>query len=160
MKLSSFYSLVKLFCNFFKENDSLYDLQQQEWDPIIQWFCKRFNVLVEKSRDILNPTLHADSRSKLETHLMSYEFNPLYGILYATEALKSFILTMSTIEMFLDVRKAVLLSRLEQEFQLQSWSRIEWAHDLEHQDLQARLSAAVLFIYFNCNFHTEVVKQM
>lgn len=34
-------------------------------------------------------------------------------------------------------------------FQLSYWGRVEWAHELSQQDLQTRLSAAVLFIHFN-----------
>jgi ATP synthase F1 complex assembly factor 2 len=52
--------------------------------------------------------------------------------------------------------KAVLLSRLEEEFQLGHWGRVEWAHDLSQQDLQARLSAAIFFVH--CNSFSHFVK--
>jgi ATP synthase F1 complex assembly factor 2 len=29
------------------------------------------------------------------------------------------------------------------------WGRVEWAHDLNQQEMQARLAAAVLFIQLN-----------
>ena len=41
-------------------------------------------------------------------------------------------------------------------FQLGHWGRVEWAHDLDQQDLQARLSAAILFIY--CNTSSTLIK--
>lgn len=41
------------------------------------------------------------------------------------------------------------MARLEEEYQLGFWGRVEWAHDLSQQDLQARLAAAVLFVHFN-----------
>lgn len=69
--------------------------------------------------------------------------------MYAVDTLKSVILTLACAEKRLNPEKAVLLARLEEEFQLGRWGRVEWAHDLNQQDLQARLSAAVLFIYFN-----------
>lgn len=85
----------------------------------------------------------------------------LPGFIYAVDTLKSIILTLACVEKFLNVEKAVLLSRLEEEFQLGRWGRVEWAHDLNQQELQARLAAAVLFIYFNSSLSlvkTKVIK--
>lgn len=56
---------------------------------------------------------------------------------------------MAVLNRFITVEKAVYLSRLEEEYQLKYWERVEWAHDLSQQDLQSRLAAAVLFIHFN-----------
>uniref|UniRef100_A0A6P4F6T5 ATP synthase mitochondrial F1 complex assembly factor 2-like n=1 Tax=Drosophila rhopaloa TaxID=1041015 RepID=A0A6P4F6T5_DRORH len=51
----------------------------------------------------------------------------------------------------LTVEKAVTLARLEEEYQLKFWGRVEWAHDLSQQELQSRLAAAVLFVHLNCS---------
>lgn len=60
---------------------------------------------------------------------------------------------MACIDKRLSVEKAVTLSRLEEEYQLKYWGRVEWAHDLNQQDTQARMAAAVLFIHFNSSEH-------
>lgn len=67
---------------------------------------------------------------------------------------------MACVDRFLDVKKAVLLSRLEEEYQLGHWGRVEWAHDLSQQDLQARLAAVVLFIHCNNQMSKIQSKQM
>lgn len=69
--------------------------------------------------------------------------------MYAVDTLKSAILMLSCMERFILVPKAVHLARLEEEFQLGRWGRVEWAHDLNQEDLHSRLSAAVLFVYLN-----------
>lgn len=69
--------------------------------------------------------------------------------MYGVDTLKSVILTLACTERFLTPEKAVLLSRLEEEYQSSNWGRVEWAHDLNQQDLQARLAAVTLFVYFN-----------
>lgn len=69
--------------------------------------------------------------------------------MYAVDTLKSVILTLACTDRYITPEKAVLLSRLEEEYQTGHWGRVEWAHDLNQQDLQARLSAVVLFVYFN-----------
>lgn len=108
-----------------------------------------------------------DDKTTLIRHLMSYNFASvngkypislraetaamfiLLGFLYGVDTLKSVILTLATIDRFLTPEKAVLLSRLEEEYQCGRWGRVEWAHDLNQHDLQSRLAAVVLFVYFN-----------
>lgn len=87
----------------------------------------------------------------------SYNLASLHGFTYAIDTLKSLILACAVVKMHLSVEKAVLLSRLEEEYQLGHWGRVEWAHDLNQQELQARVSAAVLFIY--CNSSSQLIKQ-
>lgn len=65
------------------------------------------------------------------------------------DSLKSIVLTFACVDRFITSDRAVLLSRLEEEFQLGFWGRVEWAHDLHQLELQTRVSAAILFIYFN-----------
>lgn len=65
---------------------------------------------------------------------------------------------MACTDRFITPEKAVLLSRLEEEYQTGHWGRVEWAHDLNQQDLQARLSAVVLFVYFNSQASSTKLK--
>ena len=71
------------------------------------------------------------------------------GFVFAVDTLKSVILAFACIDQRISVDKAVTLARLEEEYQLKFWGRVEWAHDLSQQELQARLAAAVLFVHFN-----------
>lgn len=79
------------------------------------------------------------------------------GFVFAVDVLKSLILTMACVERKLTVEEAVKLARLEEEFQIEHWGRVEWAHDLSQQDSQARLAASLLFVHFNSTEH--IVKQ-
>lgn len=131
------------------EDDELYKLQVKEWDPVIQWFCDRFQIDLQKSRDITGPAVSEQVKAVISKFLMSYNFASLNGFVYGVDTLKSVILTIACIERFITVEKATLLSRLEEEFQIGHWGRVEWAHDLSQQELQSRLAATMLFIYFN-----------
>ncbi|KAF2894008.1 hypothetical protein ILUMI_12161 [Ignelater luminosus] len=131
------------------ENEELYKLQVQEWDPVLDWFCNRFQVKVQKSREMCTPAISDEVKATISKHLLSYNFACIHGYVFGVDTLKSVILTLACAERFLTPEKAALLSRLEEEFQLGKWGRVEWAHDLNQQDLQARLSATVLFIHFN-----------
>lgn len=75
------------------------------------------------------------------------------GFVYAVEVLKSIILAMAVIERHIGVEKAVVLSRLEEEHQIQKWGRVEFAHDVSQLDSQARLAASVMFVHFHTSEH-------
>ncbi|XP_021916271.1 ATP synthase mitochondrial F1 complex assembly factor 2 isoform X2 [Zootermopsis nevadensis] len=131
------------------EADELYEQQIQEWDPVLKWFCKRYGVKLEAARDISGPIIDQETKNVLTKHLLSYNFWAIHGFSFGVEALKSVILTLCCVERYISIEKAVLLSRLEEEFQSGYWGRVEWAHDLNQQETQARLAAAVLFIHLN-----------
>ncbi|XP_044743435.1 ATP synthase mitochondrial F1 complex assembly factor 2 [Chrysoperla carnea] len=135
----------------FQSNDSeeLYKVQVQEWDPIIEWFNKRYQTQILKTRFIDGPEFSDNDKNVLRKHLLSYNFSSLIGFMFAVDTLKSPILTLACVDRYLTPERAVLLTRLEEEFQLGHWGRVEWAHDLNQQELQARLAAAILFIHLN-----------
>lgn len=140
-----------------EKDDALYDMQLKEWDPVIEWFNKRFLVDMKKNRELDTPFISKDIRMRLGKHLMSYDMSCLHAFVFAVDTLKSIMLTCAVIDRFINVEKAVLLCRLEEEYQSMHFGRVEWAHDMNQQELQARLAAAVLFIHFNSS--SEFVKQ-
>lgn len=86
-------------------------------------------------------------------HLLSYNDATMHGFIFAVDSIKSPILAMACVDKQISIEKAVHLSRLEEEFQLKFWGRVEWAHDLNQQDTQARLAASVLFVHFLSSEH-------
>ena len=58
------------------------------------------------------------------------------------ECLKSLSLALALCECEIEVERAVYLSRLEQAYQVNSWGSVEWYHDIEVQETQARVAAA------------------
>lgn len=134
----------------------LFQLQTEQWDPVIEWFNKRYDTELVKTVDISPPVYPANAKMQIAGYLKSYNLETLHGIQFAVETVKSVILALACIDRFISPEKAVLLSRLEEEYQLGHWGRVEWAHDLSQQDLQARLAAAVFYVH--CNTFTHVVK--
>jgi len=129
------------------EPPELAELLTQEWEPVLQWFCKRYDVNVTSTSSISAPPIFPETKVNLTRHLLSYDFWTLTGLQYAVEALKSVILTLVTVDRFLTVEKAVALSQLELEYQVSHWGNVEWAHDMERLDLRARVAAAILFTH-------------
>jgi len=153
-----------------QDEKALHDLQINEWDPVIEWFNQRFEINLQKTMSITPPKVSDEDKMKVAKHFQSYSLETLHGneqsksivklahlkylplgFIFAVDTLKSIVLACAVIEQMLTVEKAVALARLEEEYQMKFWGRVEWAHDLSQQELQARLAAAVLFVHFNCS---------
>jgi len=82
------------------------------------------------------------------------------GIEQIVDALKSVSLAMALIECEIDVPRAVFLSRLETAFQEEQWGNVEWYHDIQVMETQARVAAATLFVHFTNDFRTVQAKSV
>ncbi|XP_053327035.1 ATP synthase mitochondrial F1 complex assembly factor 2 [Spea bombifrons] len=134
-------------CYRVEEPPRLVELQKSEWDPVIEWAEKRYNVVIGSSTSIMGPNIPNETKEVFSRHLASYNSWMLLGIEFIISQLKSLILAMGLVDRSLSVEKAVLLSRLEEEFQIQHWGNVEWAHEYDLQELQARTAAGTLFVH-------------
>lgn len=134
-------------CYRVEEPHRLVEFQKNEWDPVIDWVEKRYNVAIGSSTSIMGPNIPKETRDVFARHLASYNPWALLGIEFVVSQLKSLILTMGLVDRSLTVEKAVFLSRLEEEFQIRHWGNVEWAHEYDLQDLSARTAAGVLFVH-------------
>lgn len=57
----------------------MYDLQQNEWTPLIDWFCKRYDVNLSATRDISPPVIDTNIKAVIQRHLLSYNFAAING---------------------------------------------------------------------------------
>eukprot|EP00061_Rhincodon_typus_P015682 g43490.t1 len=100
-----------------EEPPGLVELQRNEWDPVIKWIENRYNVVIGTSTSILGPNIPKETKQTFEQHLSSYNSWALVGLEYVVHQLKSVVLSLNLIDRNLDVEKAVLLSRLEEQYQ-------------------------------------------
>ncbi|KAG7507113.1 TOM1 2 isoform X1 [Solea senegalensis] len=149
--------LTDTVCYRVDEPHGLVELQKNEWDPVLQWIENRYNVTIGSSSSILGPDIPAATKDTFQQHLNSYNFWSLTGLEYVITQLKSVVLSMAMIDRHLSVEEAVLLSRLEEEYQIQRWGSVEWAHDYDMYELRARTAAGALFVHLSSESST--VKQ-
>nr|XP_033819727.1 ATP synthase mitochondrial F1 complex assembly factor 2 [Geotrypetes seraphini] len=135
-------------CYRVEEPPGLVELQKNEWDPVINWAEKRYGVSITSSTSIMGPPIPAETKETFMKHLASYNTWSLLGIEYIIVQLKSMVLAMGLIDRYLTVERAVLLSRLEEEYQIQRWGNVEWAHDYDLQELRSRTAAGTLLVHF------------
>ncbi|XP_014064254.1 ATP synthase mitochondrial F1 complex assembly factor 2 isoform X1 [Salmo salar] len=147
-------------CYRVEEPPSLVELQNNEWDPVLNWIEDRYNVVIGSSTNILGPEIPQATMDTFRQHLGSYNFWSLTGLEYVITQLKSVVLAFALIDKHVTVEQAVLLSRLEEEFQIGHWGNVEWAHDVDLYELRARTAAGALFVHFSSESSTVKRKLM
>ncbi|RVE59373.1 hypothetical protein OJAV_G00188000 [Oryzias javanicus] len=124
----------------------LVELQKNEWDPVLHWMENRYNVTIGSSSSILGPEIPQATKDTFQQHLSSYSLWSMTGLEFVITQLKSVLLSLAMVDRYLTVEQAVLLSRLEEEYQIGRWGNVEWAHDYDMYELRARTAAGALFI--------------
>ncbi|XP_078414657.1 ATP synthase mitochondrial F1 complex assembly factor 2 [Cetorhinus maximus] len=142
-------------CYRVEEPPGLVELQRNEWDPVIKWIENRYNVVIGTSTSILGPNIPKESKQVFEQHFSSYNSWALVGLEYVIHQLKSVVLSLNLIDRNLNVEKAVLLSRLEEQYQIEFWGNVEWAHDYDLYELRSRTAAGALFVHL-CSESTAI----
>lgn len=147
-------------CYRVDEPYGLVELQKNEWDPVLQWIENRYNVTIGSSSSILGPEIPEATKETFKQHLNSYNFWSMTGLEYVITQLKSVVLSLGVIDRHLSVEQAVLLSRLEEEYQIRCWGNVEWAHDYDMYELRARTAAGALFVHLTSESSTVKHKLM
>lgn len=147
-------------CYRVDEPYGLVELQKNEWDPVLQWIENRYDVTIGSSSSILGPEIPEVTKDTFRQHLNSYNFWSLTGLEYVITQLKSVVLSLGIVDRHLSVEQAVLLSRLEEEYQIRCWGNVEWAHDYDMYELRARTAAGALFVHLTSESSTVKHKLM
>ncbi|XP_067947095.1 ATP synthase mitochondrial F1 complex assembly factor 2-like isoform X2 [Watersipora subatra] len=145
-------------CYRMAEPEKLLAFQKANWDPVLLWFKTRYGIELEPTEGIVSPEISEATYLALEKQLTSYTDWTLVGLQQLVECLKSLSLALALCESEIEVQRAVYLSRLESAFQTEQWGSVEWYHDIEMQETQARVAAATLFIHFCHDFSSMQTK--
>ncbi|XP_056325220.1 ATP synthase mitochondrial F1 complex assembly factor 2 [Danio aesculapii] len=146
-------------CYRVEEPPGLVELQTNEWDPVMNWIEQRYNVVIGSSASIMGPQISEETKETFHQHLNSFNFWSLTGLEFVINQLKSLVLSFALIDRHLNVEEAVLLSRLEEEYQIRSWGNVEWVHDYDMYELRARTAAGALFVHLSSE-KTSVKKKI
>ncbi|XP_037081365.1 ATP synthase mitochondrial F1 complex assembly factor 2-like [Pollicipes pollicipes] len=137
----------------------LAEIQRREWGAVLQWLRHRFDVAIEPSEPgSLVSTVPPETAETLQRYLSTHNTWALTGLLFAIEAVRSTVLPLAALERKLSPQEVVRLSRLEADYQARVWGRVEWAHDVDCLDTEARVSAGLLLAHL-CTATSHSVRQ-
>ncbi|WKY04633.1 hypothetical protein Q1695_005556 [Nippostrongylus brasiliensis] len=134
------------------ESAKLEKYQHVYWEPVIEHANAGLGTSLKPSMNLFEEEVVSSADAKIvEKWLMSYNFWALTGMQYAVESVKSVLLPYSVVTFKMGADDAVERALIEQKIQTETWGKVEWAHDIEQEELTSRLAAGALFFYFNSN---------
>lgn len=147
-------------CFRVRDPEELEKIQEEKWDPIVEWFMNEFDVDISVTPDIFATPVPEDAKEAITKHLSSYDLPSLIALNFVVENLKSTILSLALLKRRLSVEEAISLSRLETEFQTAKWGNIEWAHDIDLTQTRARVAAGILFVHLSNDFTSTKTRKV
>ncbi|XP_075241027.1 ATP synthase mitochondrial F1 complex assembly factor 2-like [Convolutriloba macropyga] len=134
------------------ENGELMQVQLSSLRPIFTWVNQQWGSNLHPSRELI-VSVSETCKQRCTDYLNKFSFDTLIGLKFASDSLKSVLLTVAAFEQQIDCESAVKLSVLEEDFQIAKWGNVEWAHDMSRLDTLSRFSSAILFATFSSEVH-------
>jgi ATP synthase F1 complex assembly factor 2 len=123
--------------------ESFVKLQQEYWQPIIDWVNQKYSVNVKTTSSILRVEQPAEVVRKFRETILGYDEFSLAAFEKVVLRTKSFMIGLALVEREISVDFATMAARLEVHHQIQKWGEVEDAHDVDREDLQRQLGSAV-----------------
>ncbi|KAK9763240.1 ATP synthase mitochondrial F1 complex assembly factor 2 [Basidiobolus ranarum] len=121
---------------------SLIDLQNEHWKPVIDWVEKEYQVKLNVTNSILGTAQAPETAQRLRQEIESFDPLTLSAFERATLSSKSFIISLALLKRQLSVEAAATASRVEVLSQIKQWGLVEDTHDVEHEDIRRQLGSA------------------
>ncbi|CAG8584433.1 3734_t:CDS:2 [Funneliformis caledonium] len=131
--------------------DSLVELQQRHWVPILNWVQKTYNVEIKTTDGISGLKQPESTRKKLKDIIENFDSLKLSGFERATMLSKSFLIGLALVERKLSVEEASTASLIEIISQTMKWGKIENAHDVENESIKRQLGSVICAIMVSNN---------
>jgi ATP synthase F1 complex assembly factor 2 len=129
--------------------ESFVKLQQEYWNPIVQWVNEKYDLDVETTTGILSIQQSEKVMKKFREIVESFDTFTLAAFEKAVLRSKSFMIALALIERHIDVEFAAMATRLEVYHQIQRWGEVEDAHDLDREDIKRQLGSVIATIIKN-----------
>ncbi|PWN95711.1 ATP12-domain-containing protein [Tilletiopsis washingtonensis] len=129
----------------------LVQLQHEHWDPLLAWVKERFGSTIVPITGLLGASQADDAVAPLRRHIDSYDAWELAAFERAVMATKSFVIALRLVEANRTsdgeqwgVEEASQAAEVEVKSQTEKWGMVDDTHDVDHEDLRARLGGCVL----------------
>lgn len=120
---------------------------------MVKWFEEAFECKLPVTTSVFLDDIPENTKNNLKRYLNSFEFRQLLGLQFIYDNLKSIVITLALASKNLTVDEAVRLSRLEQEFQIEKWGNVEWAHDVDLNLQRSRVSSGLIYFILSNQVH-------
>jgi len=134
-----------IICYRSDNNNELEELENENWNPCVEWFNKRFDSFLAVKHGISFIEQSNSLKERLRKYLHSLSPFVLSGISQCVSDTDSLIISLMLFEKEIDHEKAFKLSVLEEE-----WQTSKWGKDIlvrkKHEELKSDLALCARFI--------------
>lgn len=129
-------------------NPALVKLQQEHWDPLVEWMNGTFGK-VHRCTDVTMPPQPESTVDSVKSFLKEVDEWDLTALESLTAGCKSIIIPLALYHGFINVEQAVHAARVEEEHQVNQWGLVEGNHDVDRASLIGQIASCSYFL--KCN---------
>ena len=115
------YGNSDLLCYRVKTPIELAQRQRKEWQPVIDWIFKTFNIQVETTTEILHVNQNRETLLKIKKLIEEFNDFSVAGIQVITNLSNSIILSLALAKGSLSAEKGFRNAFLEELYQVENW---------------------------------------
>lgn len=115
------YAMTDLLCYRTKNPAELAELQEESWQPLLDWVSSNLGIALKTTVGILPVEQNCDAINALRVKLVEYDHFRLAALHILTGALGSIVLALAVTEFHIDVTQAFKLSQLDETYQVSRW---------------------------------------
>ncbi|EIW60758.1 ATP12-domain-containing protein [Trametes versicolor FP-101664 SS1] len=128
------------------EPAALVKLQEEHWNPILDWAKKTFGVDIVVSNSLVVPSQSPETMKKFEDILAQFSPWEMAAMERATYSSKSFLIGLALVMRRLDVDQAAQAAHVEVNSQIELWGEVEDTHDVDYHDMRRQLGSAACLL--------------
>ncbi|KAI9258555.1 hypothetical protein BY458DRAFT_440765 [Sporodiniella umbellata] len=128
--------------------ESLVELQNRYWQPIVDWVQKSYGVKINTTTDIFAITQPQETKEKLRKVIEAMDALELAAFEKAVMTSKSFLIGFTLVKNGVSVENAACAAHVEMKSQMDRWGEVEDSHDVEQAYMRQTLgSVAVILMH-------------
>ncbi|KAI0713433.1 ATP12-domain-containing protein [Earliella scabrosa] len=124
----------------------LVKLQEQHWNPILEWARSTYHVDIAVSNSFLVPTQSSDTVQKFDEVLSRFSSWEMAAMERATYTSKSFLIGLALVARHINVDQAAQAAHVEVNSQIERWGEVEDSHDVDYHDMRRQLGSAACLL--------------
>ncbi|KAI0059075.1 ATP12-domain-containing protein, partial [Artomyces pyxidatus] len=126
--------------------DPLVRLQQEHWDPLIDWVRTEFDVEIQTSDSVLFSSQPAATKAKLADVLRGFDRWQMAAMERTVYTTKSFIIALALVHKRINAEQAAKASQVEVASQIERWGEVEDSHDVDYHDIRRHIGSSACLL--------------
>jgi chaperone required for assembly of F1-ATPase len=133
------YAESELLCHWAQEPEDLVHRQRETWQPLLDWFAKRFKAPLKTGAGVIPIVQSPESLKALRAAIAELDDYCLTGLRQAVNVSGSLVIGLALMENQIDAAQAFKAAELDAEYQMSKWGS-DPAVQKRHETIQKDLS--------------------